>query len=142
MNVDITFQNTGGIRSDLNQGDITTREILEISPFNNGTVIYNMTVLDIKNFLAGSGSGFYYSGVQINQVGNTIEITDLNSNLLSDNTELTLGTNDYIPAVYDSYFPVNGDIQVLTAAETIIYYLENVNSEVDYPNCSRYFRFQ
>jgi hypothetical protein len=55
---------------------------------------------------------------------------------------LTLGTNDYIPAVYDSYFPENGDIQALTAAETIIYYLENLNSNVNYTNCSNYFRFQ
>jgi len=142
MNVDITFQNTGGVRSDLNQGDITAREIFEISPFNNGTVIYDMTVLDIKNFLSGSGSGFYYSGVQINQVGNSIEITDLNGNLLDDNTVLTLGTNDYIPAVYDNYFPTNGDIQTLTAAETLIDYLVNTDGDVDYPNCSRYFRYQ
>ena len=142
MNVDITFQNTGGVRSDLNQGDITAREIFEISPFNNGTVIYNMTVLDIKNFLAGTGSGFYYSGVQISQVGNNIEISDLNSNLLSDDTVLTLGTNDYIPAVHDNYFPTNGDIQSLTAAETLIDYLVNIDGTVDYPNCERYFRFQ
>jgi len=142
MHVDITFQNTGGIRSTLNEGDITQREIFEISPFNNGTVIYDMTVLEIKNFLKGSGSGFYYSGVQIDPVGNEIEITDLNSNLLSDDMVLTLGTNDYIPAVYDTYFPTNGDIQTHTAAETLIYYLENINREVDYPSCSRYFRFQ
>jgi 2',3'-cyclic-nucleotide 2'-phosphodiesterase (5'-nucleotidase family) len=142
LNVDITFQNSGGIRSSLNEGDITQREIFEISPFNNGTVIYDMTALDIKNFLIGSGSGFYYSGVQIEQAGNTIEIRDLNNNLIPDNTMLTLGTNDYIPAVHDAYFPVNGSIQTLTAAETLIYYLENVNSEVDYPNCTRFFRFQ
>ena len=62
MNVDVTFQNTGGIRTSLNAGDISRREIFEIGPFNNGTVIYEMTVADIKNFLMLSGSGFYSSG--------------------------------------------------------------------------------
>ena len=50
MNVDLTFQNSGGIRSSLDEGDITVREIYEISPFNNGTVIYEMTVAEIKEF--------------------------------------------------------------------------------------------
>lgn len=142
MNVDVTFQNTGGVRSSLNEGNITIREIFEISPFNNGTVIYNMTVSEIKNFLEGSRSGFYYSGIQIDQIGQDIQIKDLNDNILPDTSILTLGTNDYIPAVHDNYFPLNGSIQPLTAAETIIYYLENVNSQVNYPNCNRYFRFQ
>lgn len=142
MNVDMTIQNNGGIRSTLNEGDITVREIFEISPFNNGTVIYNMTVGEIKDFLEGSRSGFYYSGVEINQIGNSIEIRDFGNNLLPDNTVLTLGTNDYIPAVYDNYFTQNANIQSLTAAETIISYLENINDQVNYPSCIRFFRYQ
>lgn len=142
MNVDITFQNTGGIRSSLNEGDITKREIFEISPFNNGTVIYEMSVSDIKNFLKGSRSGFYYSGIQIEQNGNDIQIKDLNDHVITDSTILTVGTNDYIPAVYENYFPLIGDIQPLTAAETVISYLENNNSQVNYPNCNHYFKYQ
>jgi 2',3'-cyclic-nucleotide 2'-phosphodiesterase (5'-nucleotidase family) len=142
MNVDVTFQNSGGIRSTLNEGDITVREIFEISPFNNGTVIYDMTVSEIKNFLKGSGSGFYYSGIQIEQIGNDVQIKDLSNTILPDNTMLTLGTNDYIPAVYDTYFPTNGNIQSLTAAETIISYLENINDQVNYTNCIYFFRYQ
>jgi len=142
MNVDVTFQNTGGVRSVLNEGDITKREIFEISPFNNGTVIYEMSVSDIKNFLEGSRSGFYYSGIQLEQIGNDIRIKDLNGNIIPDDTILTIGTNDYIPAVYENYFPLVGNVQSLTAAETIISYLENNNSQVNYPNCDNYFRFQ
>ena len=51
MNVDITFQNTGGIRSDLNAGDILKREIYSIDPFNNGSVTYTLSIAEIKNFL-------------------------------------------------------------------------------------------
>ncbi len=142
MNVDVTFQNTGGVRSTLNEGDITNREIFEISPFNNGTVIFKMTVREIKNFLKGSGSGFYFSGINITQNGSFIDIRDLNNTVIPDTTILTIGTNDYIPAVHETYFPTNGQVQVLTAAETIISYLENINNQVHYPNCNHYFRYQ
>ena len=101
-----------------------------------------MTVAEIKNFLRGSRAGLYFSGVEINQLGSEIEIRDFNNSILSDNTILTLGTNDYIPAVYDSYFPHSGSIQELTAAETIISYLENINDQVSYPSCVRFFRYQ
>ena len=142
MNVDVTFQNTGGVRSGLNEGDITRREIFEISPFNNGTVIYNMRVSEIKDFLIGSRSGFYYSGIQIEQIGNDILVKDLNNTIIPDATVLSLGTNDYIPAVYENYFPLTGSVQSLTAAETLISYLETINSQVNYPNCDHYFRYQ
>jgi 2',3'-cyclic-nucleotide 2'-phosphodiesterase (5'-nucleotidase family) len=142
MNVDVTIQNNGGIRSGLNEGDITRREIFEISPFNNGTLIYNMTVSEIKNFLVGSQSGFYYSGIQIEQIGNNIIVEDLNGMIIPDATVLTLGTNDYIPAVYQNYFPLTGSLQSLTAAETLISYLETINSQVNYPNCDHYFKYQ
>lgn len=141
MNVDVTFQNTGGVRSSLNEGEITKREIFEISPFNNGTVIYEMSVSDIKNFLKGSRSGFYYSGIQLKQIGDDIRIENLNGTIIPDTTILTVGTNDYIPAVYKNYFPSYGDVQSFTAAETVISYLENNNSQVNYPNCNNYFRF-
>ena len=68
-----------------------------------------MKVSEIKTFLIGSGSGFYYSGLQIDQVGNSIEFKDMNDNVISDETMLKLGINDYIPAVWDNYFPANGN---------------------------------
>lgn len=142
MNTDLTFQNTGGVRSSLDEGDIVKGEIMEIAPFNNGTVVYNMTVSEITSFLKGTGSGFYYSGMHIEQVGDDIHLLDENDHILSADTMLTLGINDYIPAVHASHFPAEGDIQSMTAAETMIFYLENINSQVDYADCNRYFRFQ
>ncbi len=142
MKVDVTFQNTGGIRSDLDEGDITKREIFEIDPFNNGTVIYTMKVGEIISFLKGTRSGFYFSGIRIEQGGTEIRIKDLSGNILANDTELTVGMNDYLPAVHEEYFPENGKIQDLTSAESLIYYLENINKDVNYPNCDHYFRYQ
>ena len=141
MNVDVAFQNTGGVRAGLDEGNITKREIYEISPFNNGTIIYSMSVTEIKTFLKESNQGFYYSGIQIEQNGVNISIKYLDGNIIPDNTILTIGINDYIPAVYDNCFPANGNTQALTAAETLIAYLETINSEVNYPVCDCYFKY-
>lgn len=142
LQVDASFQNTGGVRAGLGYGDITRRAIFEISPFKNGTMIYEMSVADIKSFLRGTRSGFYYSGIHISQDGREIEIEDLNGNLLDDHILLAIGINDYIPAVHDLYFPDNGQMQPLKAAEALIAYLENGDGQVNYENCQRYFRFQ
>ena len=142
MKVDVSFQNTGGVRAGIDEGDITKREIYEMDPFSNGSVIYSLTAREIKEFLVGSASGFYYSGIQISQNGNEIVITDKNGVIISDDKVLTVGINDYIPAVHEAFFPDNGDIQSSTTAETIIRYLQDVNEQVDYPDCDHYFRYQ
>jgi len=141
LGVDVTFQNTGGVRSSLDNGDILKREIFEILPFNNPMMIYEMTVAEIKNFLIGSGAGFYYSGVIFENINGVFNVKDLDGNIISNNTILTVGMNDYIPAVYDTYFPDNGSVQPHTDAETVIFYLEEINSQVNYPNSNNYFRY-
>jgi 2',3'-cyclic-nucleotide 2'-phosphodiesterase (5'-nucleotidase family) len=141
MNVDVSFQNSGGVRSSLDKGDITKKEIYTIEPFNNGTVKYDMSVQQVKDFLIGSKSGFYYSGIIIEQVGDEVEIKSTAGNLISNSTMLSVGLNDYIPAVHDRYFPKENKIQDLSAAESIMYYLQNTNSEVNYTSCANYFKY-
>ena len=144
LNVDLSFQNTGGIRNVLNEGDITKREIYAISPFNNGTIVYSMSVSEIKTFLRNSGAGFFYSGINIEQQGNQIIIKDEYGVVLEDGESLSIGINDYIPAVYDMYFPPlsSGIVQPHTDAETIISYLESIPNSINYEGCNRYFRYQ
>ena len=142
LKADITFQNSGGIRSDLDEGDITRREIFEIDPFNNGTINYTMSVDEIKNFLMGTGAGFYYSGVLLDQSGQNIVISDLDGNELNGSDQLVVGINDYTPAIFDQFFPDEGITSSLTTAEAIISYLEDTNDQVDYPECTYFFRYQ
>ena len=141
MNVDLAFQNTGGVRSDLNYGDITTKEIFQILPFNNSAVTYNMTVAEIKHFLKDTGDGFYYSGVVFRKSNNDIIVSDLNGNIIPDSTVLSVGVNDYIPAVYDTYFTSTKIVSTQTDAETVISYLNEKNSQVNYPTNDSYFKF-
>ncbi|MBT8318129.1 MAG: bifunctional metallophosphatase/5'-nucleotidase [Lutibacter sp.] len=142
MNVDLTFQNTGGIRSSLNEGDITKREIYTIDPFNNTSVTYTMSVSEIKQFLKNSGAGFYYSGYSIEQEGNEIILKNGNNEILNENAILTIGLNDYIPAVYDTYFTQTPTTRPYTTAETIINYLENNSNPINFTSSNNYFKFQ
>lgn len=142
MNVDLTFQNTGGIRNSLNEGDITKREIFSIDPFNNGSVTYSMTIEEIKYFLKESKEGLYYAGLTIEQSGDSIIIKNENGDILSDNTSITLGLNDYIPAVHSNYFTSTPTTKEFTTAETIINYLNNNSTPVNYTQYSNYFKYQ
>jgi len=142
MNVDFTFQNSSGIRSDLNSGDILKRDIFTIDPFNNGSVTYTITIAEIKNFLQQTKIAIYYAGVNISQVNSTIEIRDKSNQLLNDNTTLTIGLNDYIPAVYDTYFTQTPTIKPYTTAEGIIEYLQNNPETINYSQVNSYFQYQ
>ena len=141
MGVDVTFQNSGGVRALLNQGDITKKEIFQILPFNNPMMIYSMTVGEIKAFLKGSGSGFYYAGVIFQKGNNDVIVKDLQGNIISDNTVLKVGVNDYVPAVFDMYFPTTSLVQPETDAETVIKYLKQTSKKINYSTSNNYFRY-
>lgn len=142
MNVDMTIQNNGGIRSELDMGDISKFEIYSIDPFNNGSVVFTKTAREIKDFFIETGAGFHVSGVELITNGQDIIMRDAAGNEISDNTTLTLGINDYIPAVFESYFNINdADIRPLTTAESLVDYLSNTNSTVAHEGCNQYFRY-
>jgi 2',3'-cyclic-nucleotide 2'-phosphodiesterase (5'-nucleotidase family) len=141
LNVDISIQNTGGIRSDLNEGTITKREIYSIDPFNNGSVVYTLTVQEIKDFLTESKAAIYYSGIKIEQINNSIQISK-NNQILANNQYLTIGLNDYIPAVYNQYFTQTPMLKPFTTAENIIHYLEKNSANINYTQTNNFFQFQ
>lgn len=140
MGVDASFQNGGGIRAGIDEGDITAMEIYRMDPFNNGSVVFTMTVAEIKDFFENTGAHMHISGISLENSGSGIIIYNESGDEMGDNETVTIGINDYIPAVHDSYFNYSGaDIKELTTAETIIQYLKTVNSTVGYEGCDRYY---
>jgi 2',3'-cyclic-nucleotide 2'-phosphodiesterase (5'-nucleotidase family) len=49
--VQIAFQNSGGIRADIESGPITIADIYELSPFNNVLIVFELTGQQIKEVL-------------------------------------------------------------------------------------------
>ncbi len=51
LQVDITIQNAGGVRTDVAAGDITVETIYELLPFENTLIVFEMTGKRIKTML-------------------------------------------------------------------------------------------
>lgn len=142
LDADMSIQNPGGIRSDLDEGEITIMEIYRIDPFNNGLMEYEMTVGEIRSFLAGSGAGFYYSGITLeNEPGYGVVIKDQEGNVYDDSQVLSIAINDYIPEIYNDYFPEPLVIYDISTADAMIQYVRNLTDPLHYESCNRYFRY-
>ncbi len=138
MEVDFTIQNLGGIRAGIDQGPITRFEIFTMDPFNNRSVAYTKTVGEFERFFCETGSRFVFTGIEVNDTGSDFQIIGDDGAPLPDDQLLTLGVNDYIPAVYDGFFDVaDADIRGYTTAEAIIGYLQEINSTIDFEGCER-----
>jgi 2',3'-cyclic-nucleotide 2'-phosphodiesterase (5'-nucleotidase family) len=143
MQTDVSIQNGGGVRSDIEQGEVTTMDIYHVDPFNNGSVIFTMTVKELQDFFKETGAGMHISGIDFVQNGRELDFYDEEGRLLLPDETITVGMNDYIPAVYDEYFVVEkAEIQELTTAETLIQYLKTKDAHIDFEGCRRYFRFE
>jgi len=140
---DMSIQNPGGIRSDLDEGDITLLDIYAIDPFGNELLRYELSVADITRFLSETGAGFYFSGVNIEaDNAGRITISDDLGNAYDENHVLSVAINDYIPMVYEDYFPEPAEDYQMTTAEAIIAYIRSLSEPVHYESCDRYFRYE
>ncbi len=143
LGTDMALQNPGGIRADLDTGDISLMEIYRIDPFGNRLCRYEMTVSEIKSFLKGTGAGFYYAGVILeNDSSGGIIIKEPVGNAYRDDRLLSIAINDYIPMVYEEYFPDPAEIYDITTAEAMIHYLKELEVPLSYDSCNRYFRYR
>lgn len=143
LGTDMALQNPGGIRADLDTGNISLMEIYRIDPFGNGLCRYEMTVSEIKAFLKGAGAGFYYAGVKLeNDPSGGIIIKDPKGKVYHDDRILSIAINDYIPMVYEEYFKDPAEIYDVTTAEAMIQYLRDIDVPLSYDSCNRYFRYR
>lgn len=62
---DIAIINTGGVRSDINQGIITVKDIYEVFPFDNKIIQTTISGAKLKDFLQKNGSYLYYNNLEI-----------------------------------------------------------------------------
>jgi 5'-nucleotidase/UDP-sugar diphosphatase len=136
---DFVIQNMGGIRADLDQGDITPYDIYAIDPFGNGLDTFQMTVTQLRNFLNEYPSSFSYSTLlEIYKDQNQNYQFKDNGELLGDNDIVDFCLNDYISNVYSEYFPTSYYTYELTTADYIIEYIrDNHVGNINYQDCFR-----
>ncbi len=72
--VDIAMMNTGGVRAEIDDGDITKAEVFEVFPFNNSVVLVNISGALIKQMCSENG-GYMYFKVSA-EIGNYANFED------------------------------------------------------------------
>jgi 2',3'-cyclic-nucleotide 2'-phosphodiesterase (5'-nucleotidase family) len=113
---DCAITNGGGIRTSIDEGDITRGEILSVLPFDNYIIAQKVTGADIKEALEhGTSSwsepvgGFpHVSGIKFvidtgREVGDRVVSITVNGEPLDPGREYVLVTNDYLAAGGDGY---------------------------------------
>lgn len=101
---DAVFTNPGGLRADIEKGDITAGHIINVVPFNNNVLMMDMTGKDLKDLLEQSASlnagMLAQSGIKIvidpnAPIGQRIVEAFINSQHVQDNNIYTIASDDF-----------------------------------------------
>ncbi len=110
VNADISFQNGGSIRSSINPGNITIRDILTVLPFGNTLFVLNLKGDTIKSVLefaskipAGKGGFLHTSGLTWESNNGIPENILINGKKLDLNKTYKVVTNHYLASGGDGY---------------------------------------
>lgn len=104
---DIAITNSGGIRDNLYQGDITVKSLMQVMPFGNTVSYVDLSGKELRQHLeaigvlAGNRRGFQFAGMSITDDGN-LTVGDKNQPL--DPAKVyRLATNSFLAAGGDGY---------------------------------------
>jgi 5'-nucleotidase/UDP-sugar diphosphatase len=148
LNVEIAFQNRGGIRvSSLPAGPITMKDIYQLDPFGNLTVTFKMKTEEIKSlikyaFELEKGIDLQVSGVTYTVTPDenghclAVELYDASGKSLDPAREYTVAVNSYIAASYRFSHADPGTTGAVTTAELLMQYLKEVK-KVNYTGVKR-----
>lgn len=114
MKSDFAFMNSGGIRNDLPQGNVTYGNMFSIQPFGNVLIKMTLTGSQMKELLnqqwsgtspkIGQVSGFTYTYDDSKPAGQKIlEIKKADGTVLDDNGTYTIVVNDFMASGGDGY---------------------------------------
>lgn len=124
-NSDIAFINSGGLRKDLMKGDITLRDLWEISPFGNtintievkGTLLFEMLLNHFveaqkeneksgdPDFLIVSGLNIIYDKEKLkNKKLDFFKSISVNGEKIDENKTYKIATNNYIATQVNKFF--------------------------------------
>lgn len=104
-NTDLAIANPGGLRADIDKGDITVGNVIEVFPFNNNILVLEMEGSDLKDVLEQSASMnvagvLEKSGIQLKinaslPLGQQVVEAIINGELLQENRIYTIAVDDF-----------------------------------------------
>lgn len=113
VQADVAFQNNGGIRINIDPGDITVGTIYTLMPFDNVICTATMTKAQIKYIMeqavADNGKGIQLSGIRVTydmsrkSMDRVTSIVRSNGAPISDTEMLKVATNDFLMTGGDGF---------------------------------------
>ncbi len=107
---DLSIMNSGGIRADLPEGDITYKDVLIVQPFGNMICTVDLTGKELKDYLqvvvskkTGSGAFAQFAGVELILQGDKLVEVKVAGNPIEENKKYKLALNSYLAAGGDGY---------------------------------------
>ncbi len=105
---DIAFVNSGGLRKNVDAGEMTVRDLFEVSPFNNELVKFEMTGEEIMEYADKIASKeirqMQVSGLKIHAQGNKVVDLKINGDTVVPSRIYTISTVDYVTDHIKKYF--------------------------------------
>ncbi|WP_202079528.1 bifunctional metallophosphatase/5'-nucleotidase [Caldalkalibacillus salinus] len=151
MDTDFAFMNPGGIRTDLDEGEITWGELYTMLPFGNSLVTMTLTGEQIETLLeqqwAGSYprilqlSGLHYTWDQNAPYGEKImSMTDHEGQPIQPDGSYSVTVNNYIAEGGDGFTVLKeGENQTYgpLALDAMVEYIENQGGSIEAPELNR-----
>lgn len=129
--VDLCILNSGGLRSSLPKGAITTSKVFELMPFENKLVVLTLSgkqTLSMLNWIALNG-GVPLAGVKMGiQNDKAVDIL-INGVAFNEEKNYKIVTSDYLAAGGDKYSffkePINNEELDILSRDAIIEYMKD-----------------
>lgn len=149
MGTDFAFMNPGGIRADIEAGEITWGDLFLVQPFNNNLVKVSMSGIQVKNLLNQQWQGTQTKILQISGLKYTWDSTKENGNkivniwtakgdVLSDNKIYTVTVNSFLSSGGDGFTIMNtinnkevGSLDIDAFVEYVKTFKVSVTAKVD-----------
>lgn len=144
-NVDMAFQNSGGIRvGKMMAGDIKLKNAYELLPFGNQIVVMNLSLDEIKSLIMASYNkrksiDLFPAGIKYTVTVNSdktdatldnIKVFDYNGRPLNSNKTYKVGMNDYVASDYHFNHRDHGTSTFMADNQTLIKFIrqqQNIN---------------
>lgn len=150
LDLDIVFQNSGGIRMNKLEGEVTIKDIYTLFPFENVVVQFKMTPAEIRTLIKFDYEQYKHTDLMVSGIQYTvkhtmkdkvknIELKDEKGEFLDESKTYNVGLNSYVASVYKFSHKDPGKSMKTGVAHAIIQYLKQKRDLTIYNGIQRTF---
>ena len=120
VDADVAVYNSGGVRANIAEGDVTLGDVYAVFPFDNVLSLVTIKGSELKELLKKApGSLYVNAGVKIVKSGNSITTMTVGGKTISDSQNYTVATIDYISdndgytSIFNNYVSRENSVEMI-----------------------------